>query len=95
MLRTAAESDSLQAPGKIAARGRQGNLALASFNPKWKARTRAEYFSTGHEPLLIENDVCTYITGTVPGAFDFATGLELLYSELRSVGSGVVCIASD
>jgi len=39
MLRTADESDSLLAPGKVAARGWQGNVVLGSFNPKWKART--------------------------------------------------------
>ena len=39
MLRTADESDSLLAPGKVAARGWQGNVALGSFNPQWKART--------------------------------------------------------
>ncbi len=39
MLRTAAESDSLRAPGKVAARGWQGNVALRLLNPNWKART--------------------------------------------------------
>ena len=38
-LRTVDESDSLRAPGKVAARGWQGDVALQPFNPELKART--------------------------------------------------------
>ena len=94
MLRTAAEFDSLQAPGKVAARGWQGNVALRLLNPNWKARTSAAYSSIGREPQQIESDVCTYINEIVPGASDFATGRELLCPMRKSRGLAARCLAS-